>query len=438
MLKLLLALGHSLAAIVLAVPVARPGACAAEPSAAAPSPQSPPAAAAAAPSPQARRPRPRRRAKLPPAGSPPAGPVHPDHVPDAGRRLGRRAADVPLLHPDAGQPAVRRRVGAVRREDRGQPARGLQAAVGDQLPRRPLHRSHRCPLRQRRHGQAHHLQDGRAPAGEDRRLHRQQEAGSDQDRGEAQGREHPHPARLVHRSGPDPEGRKRRPQLHGVQGLPVRRGDPRAQADAERTQAGQPDVQRRGRPEGQDQEDRVRGQQGHVRRRPGGRDEAQQGRALAVVHHQPGRLPGSDVRGGRRPHPGVLPRQGLHQRACRPARDQDPAGREGRQDAQRRAEGARHRRRSVSRRQPRFRGQQGREDRRPAPAVQAEGGRLLQREADPQGHGSVARAVRQRRVLGVHRLSGPQAPQHARPGARPTTRRQSPRPRSSRPSSTSR
>ena len=284
--------------------------------------------------------------------------------------------------------------------------------MGHQLPRRPFHRSPRCPLRQRRHGQAHHLQDGRAPAGEDRRLHRQQETGSDQDRREAQGTEHPHPARLVHRPGPDPQGRKRRAQLHGVQGLPVRGGDPRTQAAAERAEAGQPDVQRRRRAQGQDPEDRVRGQQGHVERRPGRRDETQQGRALAVVRHQPGRLPGSDVRGGCRPHPGVLPRQGLHQRSCGSARDQDPAGREGRQDAQRRAEGARHRGRSLSHRQHRFRGQQGREDRGPAPAVQAEGRRLLQREADSEGHGGVARAVRHRRLLGVHGLSGPQAAQH--------------------------
>ncbi len=103
------------------------------------------------------------------------------------------------------------------------------------------------------------------------------------------------------------------------------------------------------------------------------------------------------------------------------ARDQDPAGREGRQDAQRRAEGARHRRRSLSHRQPRFRGQQGREDRGPAPAVQAEGRRLLQREADSEGHGGVARAVRHGRLLGVHGLSGPQAAQHPGPdkGERP-------------------
>ena len=78
-----------------------------------------------------------------------------------------------------------------------------------------------------------------------------------------------------------------------------------------------------------------------------GADEAQQGRALAVLHHQPRRVPGSDVRGGRRPHPGALSRQRLHRRARRAAGDQDPGRREGRQDAQHRAESAHHRRRSL-------------------------------------------------------------------------------------------
>ena len=223
MLKLLLALGIGLIATVESAPVAaqtpEPSAQAARASVAAPPPQ--------APSPQAAAPQGAVAApRLPPAGFAAADPVHPDHVSHAGRRLGGRAADLPLLHPDPGQPAVGWRVGALRREDRGQPARGLQAAVGHQLPRRPVHRSARRPLRQRRDGQAHPLQAGRAAAGQDRGLHRQQEAGSDQDRGEAERREHPHPSRLVHRSGTDPEGRKRRAQLHGVQGLPVRRPSP--------------------------------------------------------------------------------------------------------------------------------------------------------------------------------------------------------------------
>ena len=82
-----------------------------------------------------------------------AAAVHPPRVPHAGQRLGHRAPDVPLLHPDPAEPAERRRVGAVRRGGREDRARGLQAAVGHQLPRQPLDRGARRPVRQRRDGQ---------------------------------------------------------------------------------------------------------------------------------------------------------------------------------------------------------------------------------------------------------------------------------------------
>ena len=141
-----------------------------------------------------------------------ARPVHPAVVPDAGRRLGHRAADLSLLHPGAGEPAVRRRLGAVRREDREDPARGLPAAVGDQLPRGPVDRGRRRSLSQRRDGQAHHLQDGGAPARQDRRLRGQQEGRAVEDRRQAEGREHPDPPRHVHRSRADPARRRRRPR----------------------------------------------------------------------------------------------------------------------------------------------------------------------------------------------------------------------------------
>ena len=68
--KLLLALGISLGAIVLAVPVAAQ-APAPEPSVATPSPQSPPGPSPQSPSPRLRLPKAAQAPKLPPAGSPP-------------------------------------------------------------------------------------------------------------------------------------------------------------------------------------------------------------------------------------------------------------------------------------------------------------------------------------------------------------------------------
>ena len=109
---------------------------------------------------------------LPPAGSPPLLRYDSGRVPDPGQRLGHRSADLPVLHPDAAEPAERRRLGALRRRGREIDPRGLQAAVGHQLPRQPLDRGERRPVRQRRHRQGSRLQHGGAPARQDRRLRR--------------------------------------------------------------------------------------------------------------------------------------------------------------------------------------------------------------------------------------------------------------------------
>ena len=66
-------------------------------------------------------------------------------------------------------------------------ARRLQAAVGDELPRRSRDRGPRRPLRERRPRQGARLQHGGAPARQDRRLRRDEEGRHLQDRRSAQG-----------------------------------------------------------------------------------------------------------------------------------------------------------------------------------------------------------------------------------------------------------
>ena len=65
---------------------------------------------------------------------------------------------------------------------------------------------------------------------------------------------------------PDPQGRGRRARAAVREGLPVRGGDPRDQADARRAEAGAPVVRDERRPEGADPRDRVRREQGRQRR----------------------------------------------------------------------------------------------------------------------------------------------------------------------------
>ena len=96
-------------------------------------------------------------------------------------------------------------------------------------------------------------------------------------------------------------------------------------------------------------------------------------RVAVLLHHRPRHLPGSEVRGGRRARQAYYRDKGYIAARVGAARDQDPGGLEGRQDALRRAAHPVQRGRSVRGRQLRLRGQQGRQDRRPSPAVQAEG-----------------------------------------------------------------
>ena len=80
------------------------------------------------------------------------------------------------------QRALDQPLGALRRQDRADHPRRLQAPVGHQLPRRPLDRRPGLQVRQRRHRQDGRLQHGRAPARQDRRLRRLEEGREVEDR----------------------------------------------------------------------------------------------------------------------------------------------------------------------------------------------------------------------------------------------------------------
>ena len=96
-----------------------------------------------------------------------------------GKRLDGRARNIPSLHSDTGQPAVAKRVGAVRRRsDRVDPP-GLQAAVGDRVPRRSDDRSDRLPIRERHDRQADRVSHGGAAANQDRELRRVEASGAE-------------------------------------------------------------------------------------------------------------------------------------------------------------------------------------------------------------------------------------------------------------------
>ena len=152
------------------------------------------------------------------SGQTAAGRLRTRRVPDrpllreAGRLSGRRRADLPLLH--GGQEPRQRAglgsLGPLRRRDRADHRQRLQAALGDQFPRRPLGRDLRLRLRQRRDRQGHPLQHGGAPAGQDRGLRRLEGGRSVEDRRRAEEAGDPDRARLVHRSGAHQAGCRRR------------------------------------------------------------------------------------------------------------------------------------------------------------------------------------------------------------------------------------
>ena len=74
-----------------------------------------------------------------------------------------------------------------------------------------------------------------------------------------------------------------------------------------------------------------------------------------------------------------------------------------------------HRRPALQGRQLRRRRQHGRQDRVPEAALQDGAGRVLRREADPQGAREGARDLRHRRLHGVHRVPGLQVPRRPEP-----------------------
>ena len=101
----------------------------------------------------------------------------------------------------------------------------------------------------------------------------------------------------------------------------------------------------------------------------------------------------------------LLPRAGLRPGARRHAGDQDARRLAGQGNALGAAAHSGHRRPALPRRRGQVRRQQGRQDRVPAAALQAEAGRVLLGEERPQGLREGARDLRRRRLLRVHRVS---------------------------------
>ena len=218
------------------------------------------------------------------AGQFPAGAV-PDHavLREAGRLPGHRGEHLPVLHraEGPGEPAVGGSLDAVRRRDRTDDRRRLQAAVGHELPRRPGRGGPRRPLLERRDRQGRGLQHGGAPAGQDRRLRRHPQGRPVEDRREAEREAAPDPARLVHRSRPAAARRRRRARSLRSEGLPVRRGQAGGQGGRGRSEAGERHLPHQRGPEGPHPRDRVRREQGGQRRLAAAADEGEQGRAAS-------------------------------------------------------------------------------------------------------------------------------------------------------------
>ena len=155
-------------------------------------------------------------------------------------------------------------------------------------------------------------------------------------------------------------------------------------------------------------DDRLRRQQGDQRRRAAAADEGEQGAVDVLVHHRPRHLPGNQVRGRRRARSssttanrGYITRAGRRARAQGRSRTRRTRRRAGSSCGSRSPRATRYRVGEL-----RLRRQHGRQDRGAAAALQAQDGRVLQPEEDPQGLREGAGDVRRRRLLGVHRLPG--------------------------------
>ncbi len=332
---------------------------------------------------------------MPPAGSGPVIRFIQIEVPP-GRRVAHRPADLPLLHPDASRAAARWRVGALRRSGRSQAARRLPPAVGHQLPRQPLGRSARRALRQRGHRQARGLQHGRAPAREDRRLHGLDQGRAHEGRREDEGARRGAAARLVPRRGRRAPREGHHPEPDGREGLPGCGDHLERRGAARRSEAREGRVRRQGRPEGPHPRSRLRGQRGAQRPHPAPEDEGDQAARAILLAHRRRHLQGSQVRRRRRRGRGPLPQPRLHRGARRHARIQDAAGQPRRQDALDSGARADHRRAALQGRPVHVRRQHRGQDRRPAAALQAGPGRVVQREADPRRPAQDAGGLRRR------------------------------------------
>ena len=300
-------------------------------------------------------------------------------------------------------------MGQVRRDDRAGRPRGLQAPVGDELPRRSRDRDPGLRLLQRRRRQDHHLRHGGAAADQDRGLRGPEEGRPVEDRREAEREEHHDPARFVHRSRAHPPRHRRRPRALRGRGLPVRRDQAGDEASRRRPEARARDLPRDGGAEGQDRRDRLCREQGADRREAQQEDEGEQAKGLLRLHHRWRHLQGRQVRRGRAADHRLLSRRRVHHGPGRPAADEDPRRLEGRQDALDPAAGADHRRQEVRGRRLRVRRQQGRQLRGAAPALQDRDGRNLQPEEGEEGSGEGAGGLRLGRLFRVHRLSRPAA-----------------------------
>ena len=376
-------------------------------------------------------------AKLPPAGSAPL--VYRDRalLPDAGRRLGHRRPDLPLLHPGASR--------ASRRENRWVPydeeveqiaRRGLPAPVGHQLPRQPVDRGEDYTYANGVIGK-HIIYNME----ERQRVKIVDYVGSrssiDEDRREAEGSR-------TSRSGStrssipalDPQGR-----AASSASCCAEKGYQFAEVKPEiKEMPGGPKLVHltfnidEG-PEGQDPRHRLRRQQGGQRRHAasGRMKENKEQWFLSFITGR-GTYQEDQVRGGRRQGR----RRTTATRATSRARVGQPelkyledSGDGKTRWVQLRDSGHRGRRATASASST-FDGNTVVKAEALRPLFKLEGGRLLQREGHPQGPREGARGLRRRRLLRVHRLSrsAARATQPARDGparqrraASPTCRR---------------
>ena len=163
---------------------------------------------------------------------------------------------------------------------------------------------------------------------------------------------------------------------------------------------------------------RLRRQQGDRRRHARAEDEGEQGEGLLRLHHRRRHLQGRQVRGRRAARHRLLPRRGLHHGPGRSAAAEDPRGFEGRQDALGTAADSGHRRQALRGRRVQVRGQQGRQRRGAAAAVQvSKAAKSTARRRSRRGSRRRRKLYGVGRLLRVHGLSRSAAARRAEDGA---------------------